>query len=191
LIVTFDTQYYLTTEAVPAAGGVITPERDWYNAGPVEINATPNAGYPWVGFSGALTGTNKPQTLTLDGPKSVQANFTQNVPATMTAPTEVTPLIGGQTQFTWSAGVNVTEYNLCAGPALDSCTYGDVTKTPGNLTATITLPSQAVAEQTVYVRLQSKISGAWSKQYYTYKIKAISFTEFIRIGGRVIAVEKQ
>jgi endoglucanase len=61
-----------------AAGGTITalPTRSLYVDGePVLLTANPNAGYVFTGWSGALTGTNNPATLVMDGPKTVTANF--------------------------------------------------------------------------------------------------------------------
>jgi len=41
----------------------------------VSVSATANTGYTFTGFTGALTGTTTPQNLTMNGPKSVTANF--------------------------------------------------------------------------------------------------------------------
>jgi hypothetical protein len=79
----FSTQYYLTTAASPSAGGSISPGSGWYNSGTgVSISAGANSGYTFPGFSGALTGTTTPQTLTMNGPESVTAVFSSvNGPA--------------------------------------------------------------------------------------------------------------
>ncbi|MEK7408931.1 MAG: hypothetical protein AAB225_28035 [Acidobacteriota bacterium] len=77
---TFTTQYLLRTAASPAAGGTISPATSWRNSGTqVQISATANSGYVFSGFSGALSGTTTPQNLTMNGPKSVTANFTATV----------------------------------------------------------------------------------------------------------------
>src|SRR5581483_7108650 len=74
---TFTTQYQLTTAASPGAGGTVAPATGWYNAGAVvAVSATPNSGYTFTGFSGALTGTTTPQNVTMSGPQSVTASFT-------------------------------------------------------------------------------------------------------------------
>lgn len=44
------------------------------------MTAVPNLGFSFQGFSGALTGTANPRTLTLTGPASVQAAFGQVLP---------------------------------------------------------------------------------------------------------------
>jgi hypothetical protein len=73
----FNTQYFLTTQASPAASGVIAPASGWYNGGSsVSVSATPNSGYLFSGFSGGLSGTGTPQNLTLTAPATVTANFT-------------------------------------------------------------------------------------------------------------------
>jgi uncharacterized delta-60 repeat protein len=41
----------------------------------VTLTAVPNTGYAFVNWSGDLSGNNNPETLTMDGPKSVTANF--------------------------------------------------------------------------------------------------------------------
>ncbi len=70
----FQTQYQLTTSA--GAGGSISPTSGFFNAGPILITATPNSGFTFSGFSGALTGTTNPQTLNLTSPATVSVSFT-------------------------------------------------------------------------------------------------------------------
>jgi len=43
----------------------------------VVLKATPVAGYKFTGWSGACTGTTNPCTVTMNGPKTVSANFAQ------------------------------------------------------------------------------------------------------------------
>jgi len=71
------TQYYLSTAAVPAAGGSIAPASGWFNSGSaVAVSATAVSGYQFSGFSGAVTSGSSPQTLMLNAPASVSASFT-------------------------------------------------------------------------------------------------------------------
>jgi uncharacterized repeat protein (TIGR02543 family) len=68
--------YTLTTSAV---NGTVTrtPNKTSYTAGEtVTLQAVPNSGYTFSGWSGALTGTTNPATLVMDANKSVTANFT-------------------------------------------------------------------------------------------------------------------
>ncbi len=71
----FHAEYRLKTQAHPGGGGTIT-DGGYFDAGTsVVIQATPRPGYTFVGFSGDLAGTNNPQTLVMNGPKDVEANF--------------------------------------------------------------------------------------------------------------------
>jgi hypothetical protein len=71
----FATQYQLTTAANPANGGTVSGG-GFYNANSsVSVQATPASGFSFTGFSGALSGTTNPQSLTITGPMSVTANF--------------------------------------------------------------------------------------------------------------------
>jgi hypothetical protein len=73
----FTAQYYLTTVASPAAGGTITPASGWYNPGAVvSVSEQTNAGYQFSGFSGALSGTQNGQSVTMNAAESVTATFT-------------------------------------------------------------------------------------------------------------------
>lgn len=79
----FLNEYELTTEAVPSSGGAVTGA-GWYAAGTkAAVAAIPNAGFIFTSFSGGLTGGASPQTVTMDGPKSVTGNFTTTPPATL------------------------------------------------------------------------------------------------------------
>ena len=85
----FNTQYLLTTVANPAAGGTISPATGWYNSGLIAaVSATANSsnGYQFSGFTGALTGTTTPQNLTMNGPATVTAYFSQTVAAPTFSP---------------------------------------------------------------------------------------------------------
>jgi hypothetical protein len=66
----------------------------------LSISATPGTGYQFAGFSGAITGTTTPQTVTVNGPLTVSANFTAIRPD-FTLTTDVTQ------QTTW-AGSSTT-----------------------------------------------------------------------------------
>jgi uncharacterized repeat protein (TIGR02543 family) len=76
---TWKTQYQLTTAVAPAGSGSVTPASgSWHDAGTVvSCTANANAGWGWVEWSGALSGTENPKDLTMDSPKSITANFFQ------------------------------------------------------------------------------------------------------------------
>jgi PKD repeat protein len=77
----------LTTTASPPEGGTIVCDPvgygdPWYDSlTVVELTANANGGYTFNNWSGDLTGTTNPQSLTMDAPKSVTANFSSGVPA--------------------------------------------------------------------------------------------------------------
>ncbi len=73
----FTTQYSLTTSVSPSGGGSVSPAgTNWYNSGQsVQVTATPSSGYAFSGWSGDITGSTNPATITINGPKSIKANF--------------------------------------------------------------------------------------------------------------------
>ncbi|HEX9934733.1 MAG TPA: hypothetical protein VGB38_06000, partial [bacterium] len=82
--VNFKCLYRLTTAENPDAGGDMTPAPPggWYDSGAsVTLDATVASGYTWSGWTGDITSTTKPKTITMGGPKSVTANFSTTVPA--------------------------------------------------------------------------------------------------------------
>jgi len=87
----FNTQYLLTLAASPSGGGTLAPNPasptgdGYYASGtPVQVTATANSGYVFANFSGGLTGSTDPQTVTMSAPQSVTGNFSAIVNATVT-----------------------------------------------------------------------------------------------------------
>ncbi|MGB9700611.1 MAG: InlB B-repeat-containing protein [Thermodesulfobacteriota bacterium] len=74
----FTTQFSLTTSISPSGAGTVNPSgTNWYNSGrSVTISATANSGHAFSGWSGDLTGSVNPATVTMDRPKSITAQFT-------------------------------------------------------------------------------------------------------------------
>jgi hypothetical protein len=71
----FNTQYQLMTNVIPTQAGTVTAG-GWFDSGSgVQVQATTNPGYLFIGFSGNLTGTTNPQTVLMNAPSSVTANF--------------------------------------------------------------------------------------------------------------------
>ncbi|MEO8592797.1 MAG: hypothetical protein ABI759_05720 [Candidatus Solibacter sp.] len=84
-------QYLLTRSVSPAGSGSIVASPSAaggsYASGmPVQLTATPAAGCTFVNWTGDLTGTANPQTVTMPGPQTVTANFQcSSVPPAPTA----------------------------------------------------------------------------------------------------------
>jgi len=74
-----DTTYSLTLNIDPiGSGSVIANVTGPYNYGQaVLLNATGNPGWSFSAWSGNLTGTDNPKSITIDGNKAVTATFTK------------------------------------------------------------------------------------------------------------------
>lgn len=73
--------YTLAAVSSPSSGGTITksPNRSSYAlATSVVVTASPASGYTFIGWSGALSGTKNPATITMDADKAVTASFTRS-----------------------------------------------------------------------------------------------------------------
>jgi len=73
--------YTLTTYVSPSGSGTVTlnPSGGTYTAGTVvTLTANASAGYHFVNWSGDLTGTTTPATITMDSDKTVAANFEED-----------------------------------------------------------------------------------------------------------------
>jgi len=82
--------------ASPASGGSIgwSPKTASYTPGTVvTLTAIPDAGYVFAGWSGALSGTKNPTTITMDADKKVTASFTA------TAKSVILLKIGSRTMY--------------------------------------------------------------------------------------------
>jgi hypothetical protein len=119
---TFTKQYFLTMQA--GTGGTVTPASGWKNSGAVvSITAKPTnntqVSYAFAGWSGtgtgSYTGTNNPASVTMSGPITEMASFTQN-PVNVTVQTNISGpsfTVDGTTYssartFSWLPGSNHT-----------------------------------------------------------------------------------
>jgi hypothetical protein len=71
----------LTTAVSPSGSGTITanPSGTWYNDGAsVQLTASAATGYSFSSWTGGVTGSTNPTSITMNSAKSVTANFTQN-----------------------------------------------------------------------------------------------------------------
>jgi hypothetical protein len=99
----FQTQYQLTTQSVPLSGGSVTGAA-WYNAGATGVVAAfPNPGFVFTGFSGGLSGGATPQTLAMNAPTKVDADFVPTPPAAL-SPT-ISAKSGAANDRVWTIGV--------------------------------------------------------------------------------------
>ncbi len=77
--VTSTTNYTLTTATTGTGTITLSPSGGTYAAGTVvTVTATPGSGYTFSSWSGDLSGSTNPTTITMDGNKSITANFTQS-----------------------------------------------------------------------------------------------------------------
>jgi hypothetical protein len=86
-------------------------------------------------------------------------------PATMTSPAGGSTLTGSTVTFSWTAGSQVTEYDLhvgTTGAGSDDIFGGIVSGETKSITGIPTTGG------TLYVRLYSLIGGAWQSNDYTY-----------------------
>jgi len=72
---TYATQDLVTTSVNPPGSGQITAPGWVAEGATIQFTATANGGYGFSSFSGALSGSANPQTLTISGPVTVTANF--------------------------------------------------------------------------------------------------------------------
>jgi uncharacterized repeat protein (TIGR02543 family) len=75
---TFTQAFTITTSANPAGGGAVTlnPNKATYAPGEqVQVTAVANSGYSFTNWSGALSGTNPTETVTVNGNLNIVANF--------------------------------------------------------------------------------------------------------------------
>ncbi len=71
-------QHTLTVNTIGNGSVSLSPAGGTYDEGTtVTLTATPDAGWEFAGWSGDLTGTNNPATITMDADKTVMAMFTQ------------------------------------------------------------------------------------------------------------------
>ena len=111
---TFTVQYLLTTAASPAGSGSVAANpasAGYYTAGAsVQLTASASAGYQFSNWSGDVSGSANPQSITMNAPHSVTANFitvvsscsfvlgpsSASLPATGTSTVETCPNGSGQ-----------------------------------------------------------------------------------------------
>ncbi len=109
----FNTQFLLTLAAAPSGGGTLTANptsSDGYYASgaPVQVTAAANSGFQFANFSGDLSGSTNPQSVTMTVPRSVTATFNAQTTVT-TNPPGLSITVDGQSftapqTFSWVTG---------------------------------------------------------------------------------------
>ncbi|MEN8228596.1 MAG: T9SS type A sorting domain-containing protein [Bacteroidota bacterium] len=89
---TFTQDIYILTVNVTGSGSVnLTPSGGTYLSGTeVDLDAVADAGWTFTGWAGDLSGSTNPETIVMDGDKTVTANFVQ-VTYELTVVTDGTP----------------------------------------------------------------------------------------------------
>jgi parallel beta-helix repeat protein len=121
----WQTRYQLTTTASPSAGGNITrsPDATWYNSDAVvTLTAVAKAGYVFANWSGDLTGTTNPQSLTMSGPKNVTANFAATVPVADFTGAPTSGNVPLSVLFTDASAGNITSWSWNFGSGASPAT---------------------------------------------------------------------
>ncbi|MCL5282125.1 MAG: InlB B-repeat-containing protein [Planctomycetes bacterium] len=161
------------TLTISATNGIVTktPNQTSYTSGQtVTLQAVPNTGYTFSGWSGDLTGTTNPATLVMNSNKSVTANFTA-VPITYTLTISAVNGTVAKTpnQTSYTSGQTVT---LQATPNI-GYTFGgwsgDLTGTTNpatlvmNANKSVTANFAAVSTATTYILAISAVNGTVAK----------------------------
>ena len=135
--------YTLTVQASPSSGGnvVVSPSQAVYASGTVvTLTAIAASGYAFSNWTGDATGATNPATVTMNGDKTVTANFI--VAPTYTLTVQVSPLGWGTvavspSQAEYASGTVVTLTATAASGYAFSNWTGDVTGTANPTTVTM------------------------------------------------------
>lgn len=102
--------YTLTTTVNPLGSGTVSPSSGTYDEGAsVTITAYPNQGYKFSNWSGGISGSTNPATVTMNSNKAITANFAELARYTLT--TNAYPLGAGSVSPSsgeYAAGESVT-----------------------------------------------------------------------------------
>jgi len=156
--------YTLTVNVV--GNGTVTknPDKTVYNAGEqVTLTATPGPGATFVGWSGSVTGTQNPITITMDSNKTVTATFSGGQTQTYTLTVNVSPTGGGTVtknpdKTVYNSGETVTLTAIPAnGYAFVNWTEG-TTVLGTNATLSITMTSN----RTITANFQQVQAGQYT-----------------------------
>ena len=98
LVAHFDTQSYtISVSAQPPIGGVATGGGTYHFGNSCTVRATANSGYTFTNWTenGSVVSTNANYTFTVNGNRTLVANFTQQAPTNYTITVSANPTAGG------------------------------------------------------------------------------------------------
>jgi hypothetical protein len=107
------TNFTITLSASPVAGGTVSGAGTFASGSSRTVMATPNSGFTFVNWteSGSAVSTSSSYTFTLNGNRTLVANFSQTPPGAPTA-TTATNITPNSFSANWSASANATGYRL-------------------------------------------------------------------------------
>lgn len=122
-------QYQLTSGTNPASGGAIAGGGWKYAGTAAVVLATPAAGYRFAYFSGDLTGSANPQSLTMNRSKNVVANFQALTPVlTAAVAAKAAGTVSGQR--VWTIRLTDTGAGAAAAAQINGVTLTQASGTP-------------------------------------------------------------
>ena len=115
------TQFTLTVNVTGSGTVTKNPNKSTYNDGEqVTLTATPAAGYSFSNWSGDLSSTTNPTTITINGTKNVTANFIYSPPITLQSPFDGTHFAACSLYslpfFSWTIGETYKGYEIQFSP---------------------------------------------------------------------------
>jgi uncharacterized protein (TIGR02145 family)/uncharacterized repeat protein (TIGR02543 family) len=160
----YEKVYTVTITAAPTGGGTASrnPDKTGYAAGEnVTVTATAANGYAFAGWSGASTATTAAVTVTIDGNKTLTANFTPLNTLTVS----VTPAGGGTVSRNpdaayYATGASVTVTATAASGYTFKNWSGASTSTGSSVTITISGNTAITANFAQLYTLTTSISPA-------------------------------
>jgi len=149
------------TLAISATNGSVTktPNQTSYTLGTtVTLQATPNSGYVFTGWSGDLTGTTNPATLVMNSNKSVTANFAA-VTYTLTISATNGSVTKTPNQTSYTSGTTVTLQATPNSGYVFTGWSGDLTGTTNPATITMNSNKSVTANFTASAGSTTKTIG--------------------------------
>jgi len=115
--VTLSVHYTLTVNIVGSGSVTKSPDQTTYTHGTVvQLTATADLGWIFSSWSGDLTGSTNPDSVTMDGDKTVTATFTQDTVSLTVVSAYDSPNPSGTTSYTPGTSVTASVTSPVAGP---------------------------------------------------------------------------